>query len=251
MSSDGLEGFEVNEDHEGRDDAPQAAETGSTANTDDALTDSERERIRAEEIRSEEERKYREEVRQEVRREASSGSTWARVLAMLKLEPGISEEIAADPNGTRQGLIVFVVGNAAASIWLLPIILITVPIGLLVTAIYAGLLCLLSRLFSNDVPPYPNWFRTLLFTSAPSALGIIPFIGGVVGGIYVLVLQVVAIRDLARITTGAAVVVWLVVVLLPLMLVVAAADPGIPASNPQSIGAGSLSQLATWVVRRR
>ena len=160
---------------------------------------------------------------------------------MLKLEPGISEEIAADPNGTRQGLIVFVVGNAAASIWLLPIILITVPIGLLVTAIYAGLLCLLSRLFSNDVPPYPNWFRTLLFTSAPSALGIIPFIGGVVGGIYVLVLQVVAIRDLARITTGAAVVVWLVVVLLPLMLVVAAA---------MALGAAAILEFLPQILNR-
>ena len=87
----------------------------------------------------------------------------------------------------------------------------------------AGLYCLFSRLFANEVPAYPNWFRILLFTSAPTALGIVPIVGALVGSVYTIVLHVGAIRDLARITTGAAIVVWLIAVLLPMILIVAAA----------------------------
>ena len=153
------------------------------------------------------EKRYREEVRREVRREAGAGSTWSRVLAMLKLEPGISEEIASDPNSTKRGLVVVIVANVAACLFVLPVVLITIPATLVAIAVTAGLYCLFSRLFANEVPAYPNWFRILLFTSAPTALGIVPIVGALVGSVYTIVLHVVAIRDLARITTGAAIVV--------------------------------------------
>ena len=213
----------MSEEREGLSDDAQEVDAGSEAPADDGLSEAEKERIRSEEIHSAEERKYREEVRREARREARRGSTWSRVVAMLKLEPGISGEIASDPNNTKQGLLVLAIASAAATLLFLPLILITFPLTLIAIAVTSGLYCLFSRLFANEVPAYPDWFRVLLFSSAPTALGIVPIVGALAGSVYTIVLHVVAIRDLARITTGAAIVVWLVAVLLPMILLVAAA----------------------------
>lgn len=212
----------MSNDPEGIGDAAQAGDAGSQAPAGNALNEAEKERIRSEEIHSAEERRYREDVRREIRREARGSATWARVVAMMQLEPGISDEIASDPNSTNQGLLVVAVANAVAYLLLLPIVLVTIPVSIVFIAINAGLYSLLSRLFASEVPEYSHWFRALLYASAPSALGIVPIIGSLVGGIYMVVLNVVVIRDLARITTGAAIVVWLIVLLLALMVIVVA-----------------------------
>ncbi len=102
-------------------------------------------------------------------------------------------------------------------------ILVTVPVALVATAGLAGLYWLVSRVFASEVPPYPNWLRALLFASAPSALGIVPILGGTVGFVYAVVLHVVVIRDLGRISTGSAVLVWLAAIALPVILLVSAA----------------------------
>ena len=209
-------------DPEGTGDAAPGGDAGSQAPAGNVLNEAEKERIRSEEIHSAEARRYREDVRREIRREARGSATWARVVAMLQLEPGISDEIASDPNSTKQGLVVVAVANAVAYLLLLPIVLVTIPVSIAFVAINAGLYSLLSRLFVSEVPEYSHWFRALLFASAPSALGIVPIIGSLVGAVYVVVLNVIVIRDLARITTGAAIVVWLIVLLLALILIVAA-----------------------------
>ena len=203
-------------------DAAQESDAGMRTPVGNVLTEAEKERIRSEEFHSAEQQRYREDVRREVRREARGRTTWARVAAMLMLEPGISDEIASDPDSTKQGLVVVAVTNAVAFLLLLPIVLVTIPLSIIFIAVNAGLYCLISRVFAHEVPPYPYWFRALLFASAPSAMGIVPIIGGLAGGIYVVVLNVVVIRDLARITTGGAIVVWLIAVLLPLILITAA-----------------------------
>ena len=51
----------------------------------------------------------------------------------------------------------------------------------------------------------------------------IPFIGGAIGIVYSIVLQIVVIRDLPRISTGQAVATWLIAILLPLAALVAVA----------------------------
>ena len=211
----------MSNDPEGTGDAAPGGDAGSQAPAGNVLNEAEKERIRSEEMHSAEERRYREDVRREIRREARGSATWARVVAMLQLEPGISDEIASDPNSTNQGLVVVAVANAVAYLLLLPIVLVTIPVSIVFVAINAGLYSLLSRLFVSEVPEYSHWFRALLFASAPSALGIVPIIGSLVGAIYVVVLNVIVIRDLARITTGAAIVVWLIVLLLALILIAA------------------------------
>lgn len=149
--------------------------------------------------------------------------TWTRVLAMLKLEPGIAEEIGRDPESTKQGLAVAAVANAVASILALPLLPFLVPLAIGMTAIAAKAYSLIALLFTDDVPPYSHWLRAMLFASAPGALGIVPFVGTFVGGVYSVVLQIVAIRDLARISTGTAIVVWVILILIGTVLVAAVA----------------------------
>jgi len=212
----------VSEEREGLGDGGQGFDAGSQAPAGNVLNEAEKERIRSEEIHSAEEQRYREDVRREVGREARGRTTWARVVAMLKLESGVSDEIASDPNSTKQGFVVLAVANAAACLLFLPFVLVAIPLSILFIAVSAGLYCLISRLFAHEVPPYRYWFRALLFTTAPSAMGIVPILGSLVGPIYGVVLNVVVIRDLARITTGAAIIVWLIGGLLPLILITAA-----------------------------
>ena len=102
---------------------------------------------------------------------------------MLEVEPGISDEIASDPDSTKHCLVVVAVTNAPASLLLLPIILAGIPIPIIGIAINAGLYCLFSRLFASEVRVSSNWFRALMFATAPSALGIVPIIGFLAGGI--------------------------------------------------------------------
>lgn len=148
-------------------------------------------------------------------RQQAARPTWERVQAVLRLERGISAEIACDPGATVQGIVVLALSSAISSILFPPIIILTLPVLCASTALAAGLSCLISRAFSDDVPAFPQWFRVFLFTSAPAALGVVPFIGGIAGGVYTTVLQVVAVRDLARVGTGTAVLMWLLAVALP------------------------------------
>ena len=213
----------MNEESERNNGHDEQEDGGSATETDSVLSDAEKERIRSEERHASEERQYRQEVRRELR----GTSVWARALAMLKLEPGISEEIANDPGATKQAFAVFAISQAlAGGVLLVPVSLLFLPVSLAATAIIILLVSLVARLFSTDVPPYSHWFRALLFSTSPYALGVIPFIGSFVGIVYSIVLQIVVIRDLPRISTGQAVGAWLIAILLPLAALVAVVIAG-------------------------
>ena len=210
-------------------DRRQDPEPGPSASVETYLTEAEKERIRSEEIRLAQERKYRDEVRKQLRSERRSSEfrgsigqraldvlkleLWPRVLAMLKFKPGIVQEIASDPNSTKQGAIVLVAAQATSSIFSFLLIPIAVPAAFVVIAAAAGLLCLTSRLFSKQVPAYQEWLRALMFATAPRAIGLVPILGDVAGNIYTLVLMVFVTRNLARVSTEVAAV----IVLLPLL----------------------------------
>ena len=213
----------MNEETE-RNEHEQPMDAGSATESEGVLSDAEKERIRSEELHASEEQEYRQQVRREIR----GTSVWARALAMLKLEPGISEEIANDPGATKQAFVVFVIAQAlAGGVLLVPVSLLLLPLSLAATAIIILLVSLVARLFSTAVPPYSHWFRALLFSTSPYALGVIPFIGSFVGIVYSIVLQIVVIRDLPRISTGQAVVTWLIAILLPFAALVAVAIAGL------------------------
>ncbi len=185
----------------------------------DGLSDTQRERIRADEVRADEERRYRESVRRDIRREGRGDSMWDRIVAVLKLEPAIFEAVAADTSATWQAVGVFALATVVGSlltafvipvfgVLLIPLIVVSAFIGVLVHTLVVRLL---SMLFADSLPPYSAWLRAMLYTVPPTAFNVIPMVGWFVSPVYVFVLQVVAIRQVARISTGKA----LVVLLLP------------------------------------
>lgn len=176
------------------------------------LSDEERERIRAEELRAHQERSYRKEVRREIR----GVSLWDRLLRVLKLEPGVSEEIAADESATLQAVVVLSLASVVSALLVLgPAALLAIPFALVGNAIAAGIVFLVMRAFAAKPPDYLPLFRVLGFAFAPNALGLIPFLGSLAGLVYSAVLSVVAIRDLGRLSTGEAIIVYALSVVIP------------------------------------
>jgi hypothetical protein len=158
---------------------------------------------------------------------------WDRVLRAVKLDPTLYKEVSGDDSKTTEAMLVvaiaagigglgpiispvdFRVGTWIASIILAP------TLGL---AIGSGVLWLIGKLFSGRAQ-FIEMFRPLGYAYAPSALGIVPFIGGLVGGIWSLVCAVIAVRESEEVTTGAAAAIVLIpaAVVFVLALIVAAA----------------------------
>ena len=153
--------------------------------------------------------------------QSAATSTVDRVKRVLRMEPGVFKEIADDTEATGQACVVFAVAALLASLLALPAVLLTGPLGFVALAIMAGLFQLVARMFAGDgVPAYAGWLRAVLFASAPGALGVIPLLGTIVGAIFSAILQIIAIRDVSGISTGAAVMTWIIAMMLPAMLVV-------------------------------
>ena len=138
-----------------------------------------------------------------------------RGVAVLSFERGIFEEIASARGATRQALAVFVIASSLAGGW--PDtrwVLLNWTVALLPVTIRIFLFRLASRILVTEVPAYMPWFRAMLFASAPWALlGAVPVVGSTMGTLYVFVLEVGVIRDLCRISTGRAVITWLIATL--------------------------------------
>ena len=168
-------------------------------------------------------------------------SAWNRVTAVLRFEPGIFNEVAQDNKATGQACVVFGVALLLSFFWTLPIVPVAWLLGFLGIAIMTGLFMLLARMFAgspppdgaagpdglpedrrDDTPPYSGWLRAILFASAPLAFGLVPLVGTLIGAIFCLILEIVAIRELSGISTGAAVMAWIIAMLVPGILLVVA-----------------------------
>lgn len=166
-------------------------------------------------------------------------SAWNRVKAVLRFEPGIFMEIAQDNSATGQACGVFALAVLLSCLLGLPIVLLAWPAGFLGVVIMAGLFMLVSSMFAGSPPseglaepgdgsedrqdhrlPYSGWLRAVLFASAPVAFGVVPLIGTLIGAIFNVILQIIAIRDLSGISTGAAVMAWIIAMLFPAILLV-------------------------------
>ena len=168
-------------------------------------------------------------------------SFWRRILATLRCGPGVFEEIAADPSLTRQALAVVLVANLAAIVgdavlfavmasgpaasivfdswqgvlrWVLMFLL--VPVKRVTSWLIGAFICTVaSRWSSAESPSFSHWFRVGGFAQAPVALGIVPIVGGLIGWVYRVVLQTVAVRRVAGVSIGIAIVVGLGAVIGP------------------------------------
>ena len=166
-------------------------------------------------------------------------SAWDRVKAVLRFEPGIFKEIAQDSKATGQACVVFGVAVLLSCLWTLPLVPIAWLFAFLGLAMMTGLFMLLARMFAgsphsdgapdlnevrehlrDDMPPYTGWLRAILFASTPVAFGVVPFVGPLIGAIFSMILEIVAIRELSGISTGAAVMSWIIAMLVPGILFV-------------------------------
>ena len=178
------------------------------------MSDEERERIRREELHSLHERSYREEVRRELR----GASLWDRILRVLKLESGVFAEIALDAQATRQAVLVIALAYGLCFLKTGPLLLLSVPAALVAVTLSVGIVCVVARLFAEEPPQFAPLFRALGFASVPAALGLIPLLGDFVAVVYLVVLDVVAIREACRISTEQAALVFVISVVLPLIV---------------------------------
>lgn len=146
-------------------------------------------------------------------------AVWQRVMRAVRMEQGVFAEIGSDSAATGQAIVV--TGGAAlvsglAAIWpggqdfnVFGWIIgaaVTATVGL---AIGVGILFLVSRLF-GATGSYESLFRAGGFAFAPTALGIVPFIGGIAGAIWSLILAIRAVKETQGVSDGAAVAIVLI-----------------------------------------
>ena len=194
-------------------------------------------------------------------KQSPARSAWDRVKAVLRFEPGIFLEIAQDNNATGQACGVFALAVLLSCLLGLPIVLLAWPVGFVSLAIMAGPLMLVSSLFTSSPPiegsaepgdgsedrqefspSYSGWLRAILFASAPVALGIVPFVGTFIGAIYNLILQIIAIRELSGISTAAAVITWLIAMLVPAIVL----SVSVMLFGFSMLGIFGLNELLNW-----
>ena len=169
-----------------------------------------------------------------------------RVTATMQLQAGSFRAIADFPN-TLQSLLVFLIGYALAGSLgtLIATFLVIYPLFGLVLVVFHACVCrfvtgrAIGEALAYGLPSYPDWIRAQMFTAAPLVFGIVPFVGGFVGGIWCLVLQVFAIKDMSGCTTGKAVLILLIAVVLPLIVLALAFFFGLAGL----LGLGSLASL--------
>ncbi len=152
-----------------------------------------------------------------------------RVIAIVKLDVNAYREVDQDESLMGQAVIVAIVASLIGGLggfytttevfggeiarqtvggWIGNAV-VGVPIGI---AILAALALVFGKMFGGQ-GDFKGLFRSIAFASAPNALGFIPVIGGL-AGVWTLVCGVVAVRESHGISTGQAVV----VVLLPLIV---------------------------------
>ncbi|MDH3517663.1 MAG: YIP1 family protein [Acidimicrobiia bacterium] len=150
-----------------------------------------------------------------------------RLKRALKLDGAVYGEIAADPAGTGQALLVtavaFAIGGLSGDGSFFGNVIGSLVAGVIGLIIWAGVVLLMGKLFSGQAT-YTDLIRGLGLTAAPFALGVIPFLG-ILGLVYSLVMQVRAVRELHKISDGAAVVIVLVpwIIFMVLAVIVALA----------------------------
>lgn len=170
-----------------------------------------------------------------------------RLKRALKMETGVFQEIGADPAATVQAIIVVVAaaligglgvligpGDFGFGSWILSGIFSVVGL-----TVGAGIIYLVSRMFKAQ-GDYMSLFRSLGYASAPQALSIIPFIGGIVGAVWSIILAIRAVKETQNVVDGTAVAIVLIpaaivfVIVLILVLAVGMAILGLGAAAASS-----------------
>ncbi|MFO7695998.1 MAG: YIP1 family protein [Anaerolineae bacterium] len=131
----------------------------------------------------------------------------ARLTRMIKMDHTVYDEIAADEDATIEAAIIVAITALLSALGTLFISNFGGFLGTLIRQILVGWVLwsaivwfVGSRLFAGN-GTFWNVLRVLGYVTAPLVLGIIPIVGGLVGGILSLVLAFFAIRETMDLTT--------------------------------------------------
>ena len=138
-----------------------------------------------------------------------------RVIAVMAFRQGSFRGIANAPR-TLQSVMVALIGYALVGSFgtIFAMIFLIYPVVVLLELVFSGYVArfvaakVVGQTRAQGLPAYPDWVRAYMFTTAPLALGIVPFLG-FVGIIYQLVLRVFAFKDMSAGTIGEAIVILL------------------------------------------
>ncbi len=152
---------------------------------------------------------------------------WQRVLRAIRQEPGVFSEIGSDEKATGEAIVVAIGASLLGGLgavwpggarfsggsWITG----ALGAGTLGIAIVTGVYFLVAKLFKSQ-GTYVTLFRAVGYGSAPSALGIIPVVGTIVGAVWSIVLMIRAVRETQGVTSGAAAAVVLIPVAIGIVI---------------------------------
>lgn len=131
----------------------------------------------------------------------------ARLTRMIKMDHTVYDEIAADVDSTIEAAVIVAITALLSALGVLFVSNFGGFLGTLIRQIVVGWILwsaivwfVGSKLFAGN-GDFWNVLRVLGYVTAPLVLGIIPLVGGLVGGILSLVLAFFAIRETMDLTT--------------------------------------------------
>lgn len=130
---------------------------------------------------------------------------WEAVLSRSELWPLLGELGIAPETGSAAAVLRFFLAPFAAMVWLV---------------LSSLLFHLFVMLLARDRRRLGATLRVVCYASGPALLGIVPFVGAMVGGLWSLVLIALGLREAHRMTGGSAAVAVILAVATPALLLV-------------------------------
>ena len=130
----------------------------------------------------------------------------------------------------------YVLGEVALGL-IFMIIMISVPIFVTLSMfIYSGMLHLFLLIVRGGENGFEATFRVVSYSQAAQALGLVPFIGGWIGGVWQLVVQIIGLREIHDTSYFRIITAFLIPVVVFVLLMIAALVPIFLYFNQQWFG---------------
>lgn len=141
-----------------------------------------------------------------------------RIKRVVTLDEKVYKEIRDDKEALKQAVVIVLLAAFIGSIWS---IIFTLGLGLIlviltpvILAIWTVILHVIAKILGGKAS-FKGYMNTIFFGYTPVALGIIPFVGSFVGGIWVLACQVIATKSAHELSLVKAII----VVLIPIIII--------------------------------
>ena len=149
-----------------------------------------------------------------------------RIERVLKLDKTVYKEIRDDKDAMTPAIIVLLLAEVIGSIWSILMSfglgLIAVVIGALIGwVIGTGILHIIAKLFGGK-SSYTGYLKAMGYAEAPMALGVIPILGSLIGGLWALVCIIYATKEAHELSLGKAIaVVFIPMAVLVILAIIA------------------------------